>query len=355
MCVCAVLGRVKSNGGYIAELGESYNDSTAKLEELASLGWLDARTAAVTLEFVLYNANVNLVSLVLVVFEFPVSGGADVNSIIFTLRFYRSTTGATALTEFIFEGVFALFTMHLIYHEGTLLKKLHGGYFYSIANCLDFIALLLSMTVLGLFVTYSVQVSRLVRMYFSGAEIVAYLQYLGSIDTALTAVFGFLVLIGMFKFLHLLRFNPLFFRFLIILKLSFPLIVATGVFICLSSAAFASLMYCLFGNQIEPFSSMQISMTTLFTAILGDLDFEDLNRFLRFWAPLLYLCLIIFLFNLMLNVLVIVLCSALEEVGTHPPPSEDTEILWLMINRVVQWFGLEVRTIGRQDTKESTD
>ena len=64
------------HGSYIASLGRERTLSLATVNYLRMNHWLDRHTAGVALEFVVYNADVNLGCLVRVFWQFPPGGGA---------------------------------------------------------------------------------------------------------------------------------------------------------------------------------------------------------------------------------------------------------------------------------------
>ena len=69
-----------SGRGYVQSLGSSETRALDILDQLIEFEWLDRYTRAVVLEFNVYNANINLFSLVSVLFEFPSVGAAMVKS-----------------------------------------------------------------------------------------------------------------------------------------------------------------------------------------------------------------------------------------------------------------------------------
>jgi polycystin 1L2 len=61
-------------GGYVKDLIGERQRVEGFVQELESLGWLDQFSRSFFVEFVLYNANINLFAMVIVVFETPITG-----------------------------------------------------------------------------------------------------------------------------------------------------------------------------------------------------------------------------------------------------------------------------------------
>ena len=66
-------------GGFIAELGASETSAKDVLSNLKKDLWIDDYTRVVFIEFVLYNANVNLFGISSIAIEFSESGGKSLS------------------------------------------------------------------------------------------------------------------------------------------------------------------------------------------------------------------------------------------------------------------------------------
>ena len=216
--VFADFGNKMKYGSYIASLGRKRTLALATVNYLRAEHWLDRHTAGVTLEFVLYNADVNLGCLVQVFWQFPPGGGAKSDVNINSMRLYRSTSSGLYIFVLIFELLYLVYTLYMIVHEIRQIRRRKWRYLRSISGCIDLSACVLSVVVIALYLTFLIEVGDLMSRYKSKKEIVGYFSYLVNLDTAIACVFGFLLVVGMLKFLHLLRFNPLIWRFFMVLR-----------------------------------------------------------------------------------------------------------------------------------------
>ena len=181
-------------------------------------------------------------------------------------------------------------------------------------------------------------------MYKRGEEIVGYFGYLVNLEMTLSCVFGFLVLVGMLKFLHLLRFNPLMWRFMMIMQYAMPALICALSIIVVNFVAFGSFMHVVGGRSIENYSTMAKSLATLYEGLLGIFYMDDLEQIDKFFGPFLYVVFLFVLTVLVLNLNIIVLVNSFRQLAKHPMPNEETEILWMLILKFVQYLGVRLRT-----------
>nr|KAG5687377.1 hypothetical protein BaRGS_019881 [Batillaria attramentaria] len=81
-------------GGYIQELGTTYNQTLSILQQLSASEWLDRRSRALFMEFTVYSAARDLFSCITLLLEFPISGGVLASHSINTQRLYISSSGS---------------------------------------------------------------------------------------------------------------------------------------------------------------------------------------------------------------------------------------------------------------------
>ncbi len=105
---------IYSGGGYIAILPEELTDAKTEIERLKSLDWINLYTRAIVVEFSTYNANINLFSNVMLLFEIPPSGGVLTLFFIETFRVYHNVgTNANVILmcELVVLGIVIYFTV----------------------------------------------------------------------------------------------------------------------------------------------------------------------------------------------------------------------------------------------------
>ena len=91
-------------GGYVANLGNHKKDAEEFVKNLKAVQWIDERTRALFAEFNIYNANTELLTQVILAYEFPPIGGAFGWHTFSTIQLYRYT-GTVGLFSLIMEIV----------------------------------------------------------------------------------------------------------------------------------------------------------------------------------------------------------------------------------------------------------
>ena len=133
-----------SGNGYVQNLPKNKSNAGAILKELKEALWIDRGTRAVFLDFTVYNANINLFSVITLLFEFPAAGGVFPGTIINTVKLIPFLT----CYDYFFLGcqiMFIIFTLYYILEEVMEMVSLKGSYLASTWNRVDLLVLVLSV------------------------------------------------------------------------------------------------------------------------------------------------------------------------------------------------------------------
>ena len=129
-----------------------------------------------------------------------------------------------------------------------------------------------------------------------------------------------------------------------IMQYALPALICALSIIVVNFVAFGSFMHVVGGRNIENYSTMAKSLATLYEGLLGIIQMDGLHQTHKFFGPFLYLVFLFVVTILVLNLNIIVLVHSLQHVTKHPMPNEETEILWMLIYKFVQYLGIRVRT-----------
>ena len=303
--------------------------------------WLNEDTVGVALEALVYKANVNLGCLFTALWEFPPGGAATVHYHVNSLRFHISLSNKAFVFLAFTNVIFVIFTLYMIVYQINQIISMKFKYFHTFSGVIDFVACILSITVIGLHITFFTKINGLSERYRRGEETTAYFNYLVQLDYAQNCVFGLLLVIGALKFLHVLRFNPIIWRFIMILKYAIPHLLAVIFILMCSFLAFASLMYLLSNGQVEMYSSMPRAFRTMFEGILGELNVDDITLRHRILSPSLYVFFLFVCTLIPVNLLIIVLIYAYRHVSKTSKPNEETDLLWTLIYKCFEYLGIK--------------
>lgn len=142
-------------GGYIANLGESFEETEAMLNYLQDNNWIDSLTRVVFVEFNILNGNTNLFNLVKIAFETPPSGGVFKWYTIESVQLYRYV-GALGLLSLLVEIVLALFVTGLLIKEIITMCKQGKAYFHGCVTIVLLVIIVSFYAALGCYVYRSI-------------------------------------------------------------------------------------------------------------------------------------------------------------------------------------------------------
>ena len=124
-------------GGYLFRMTDNASHMANALRDLQSLNWLDRQTAAVFVEFSLYNANLNLFQMCAILFEITPTG-----SLVNTAQFYPidllDIEGSGLLAfKIIMHMVFMAFVGVFMIVEVKHVVRVRGKYFTDLNNYIE--------------------------------------------------------------------------------------------------------------------------------------------------------------------------------------------------------------------------
>ena len=131
-----VLGReyTYDAGGYAIDLAEEKVDALQQIQELKRHDWLDLYVRAVSVEFTVYNANVNMFGHVLLLFEMMPMGNVSISPYILTFRAFHSDLSFLALVEIAALGAAISYTIMIIVSFYKAKFKFFLRYIYEITK-----------------------------------------------------------------------------------------------------------------------------------------------------------------------------------------------------------------------------
>ncbi len=154
-----------SGSGYVALLPDELEDAKKIVDNLKSNDWVNLYTRAIIVEFTIYNANINLFTNVLLLFEMPPAGGAMTVFFIDTFRVY-SSVGSLADAEMVCELAAIAILIYFIIKVIRRIIKEKGAFFKDFSNLMEFLQVMLSCTTVVLFVSRQLLTSHAVKTVF---------------------------------------------------------------------------------------------------------------------------------------------------------------------------------------------
>uniref|UniRef100_H3A3K9 Polycystin 1, transient receptor potential channel interacting n=1 Tax=Latimeria chalumnae TaxID=7897 RepID=H3A3K9_LATCH len=260
------------SGGYIEEMGRTAEESTAILGDLESKKWLDKMTRAVFIEFTQYNANVDLYTVVTLLLEFPISGGAFAIADIKPITLLRLSTGVHLLL--IMMVFLMIFVVYFVVVECLSIKKEGKAYFSQIWNYIQWFIILLSVCSVVLHLNRVSLADQQWAKFLNNREAftnfyqIAFLSYT---FINLSAVLLFLLTLKATRQLRFIRQWSLFGKTLYV---SARELLCAGVAFILLVLAYTQLGYLLFSAHSDNFRTFSSGLLSLIAALRGSVSLK---------------------------------------------------------------------------------
>ncbi|XP_073338526.1 polycystin-2-like protein 1 [Pagrus major] len=311
-----------SGAGYYQDLNRTKEESAIVLKELVDNLWLDRGTRAAFIDFSTYNANINMFCVIRLVVEFPATGGAISSYQIRTVKLIRYIT---TWDYFILgcEMVFCLFILYYIVEEILELRIHKFSYFKSIWNILDIIVIMLAIVAIVFNIFRTVKVDKLLGKLLEQPQIYADFEFLAFWQTQynnMNAVNLFFAWIKVFKYIS---FNKTMTQLSSTLGRCAKDILGFAVMFFIVFFAYAQLGYLLFGTEVESFSTFVKCIFTQFRIILGDFDYNAIDRANRVLGPIYFVTYVFFVFFVLLNMFLAIINDTYSEVKEELSSQKD--------------------------------
>ncbi|KAF5406231.1 Polycystin 2 like 1 transient receptor potential cation channel [Paragonimus heterotremus] len=293
-------------GGYYVDLSRNRTEAAQQLQDLFENLWLDRGTRAVFIHFTTYNANLNIFCVVEILLECPASGGIVLNSEFRSIKLLRYVT---TLDYFVLacECIFLLFTVYYIVEEIMEIAKHRLSYFTSIWNILDIIIIILSLVCAAFNIYRTVKVTDMLdellldRNKFPNFQWLSIWQVYFNYGVAVTV---FLSWVKLFKYIS---FNKTMTQLSSTLGNCAKDLAGFAVMFFIVFFSFAELGYLAFGTQVNDFRKFMTSVYTLFRIILGDFDFNSLERANSTLGPIYFIVYVFFVFFVLINMFIAII------------------------------------------------
>ncbi|XP_058257289.1 polycystin-1-like protein 2 [Hemibagrus wyckioides] len=329
-------------GGFVVDLGPNKQSARSLLQHLFENIWVDKYTRAIFVEFTVYNANVNLFCIVTLMFETTAVGAFQYRSDLQSVRLYQSTDGFH-IFMMASEAIYFLFILYYMFQQGKLMKQHKWEYFRSKWNLLELAIIILSWSALCVFIKRTLLGKRDIEYYQKHKDEHASFHETATADGVLGYLVAFLVLLATVKLWHLLRLNPKLQMITATLHrawndISGFIIVMTIMFLAYSIAC--NLMY---GWKLYSYHTLLHAAKTIVSLQLGIFNYEEVLQYNPVLGAFVIGSCIIFMTFVVLNLFISVILVAFSEEQIHHKPSEEEEIVDLMLMKICSLLGIRVK------------
>ncbi|XP_007991951.3 polycystin-1-like protein 3 [Chlorocebus sabaeus] len=291
-----------SGGGYAVKLGRNSSTAARVLQHLEQRHWLDQRTKGLFVEFVVFNANVNLFCVVILMLE-----SSDVGAFFTSVRLESFTSLQMSKKGFawsiISQVIYYLLVCYHAFIQGCRLKRQKWRFFTERRNILDTSIILISFIILGLDMKSISLLRKDMARYRDDRDRFISFHEAVKVNSAATHLVGFLVLLATVQLWNLLRHSP---RLRVIsrtLSRAWDEVVGFLLIILILLTGYAVAFNLLFGCSISDYRTFFSSAVTVVGLLIGishqeeviDLD-PVLGTFLILTSVILMVLVVINLF-----------------------------------------------------------
>ncbi|XP_065660259.1 uncharacterized protein LOC100203405 isoform X3 [Hydra vulgaris] len=278
-------------GGYVVEIFPKWKNK-AIIDQVKKLRWIDRQTRAILIEFALFNAATNYISMVTMVLEFPASSGVIPTFCILTFRLY-SGTKEMLISHFIFILMTMLFTVR----ECRFLYRVGCKYFVEFWNLVEVALILFSVIEIGFFFYKDHLVKLLLeRMPAKKPQTFINFQFASYWDLTHVYIVSLIVFFVTLKFIKLLRFNRHISLLSSTLKAAwYPL----SMFFIMFSIVMCSVVTTsriVFGSLLDGYQNYFKAIASIISLLLGKFSYSQFQNANGFLGPIFF-----FGFNIMVN------------------------------------------------------
>ncbi|KAF7216063.1 transcript variant X2 [Nothobranchius furzeri] len=337
-------GRLETyrGGGYVADLGPNLLQARGTLDYLWNNKWLDEYTRAVFAEFTVYNANVNLFCIVTFLMETAAVGAFRLYSELQIVRLYQAMDGLY-FSVMVAEILYLLFILYYMFQQGKLMKQQRWSYFKNKWNLLELSIILLSWSAVALFIKRTLLGNRDLAYYQNHKDQFASFYDTATADIMLQYSIAFLVLLSNIKLWHLLRLNPKMNLITAALRRASTHIFLNLVVIAIILVAYAVTSNIIYGWELASYKTFTSALLTLICLQIGIFNFDEVLNDDHLIGGLLFGSCTILLTFVVLNLFVAVILVSLEEEQKQHKPSEEEEVVDLLLNNICSLFGIRYK------------
>ncbi|KAK3877407.1 hypothetical protein Pcinc_017874, partial [Petrolisthes cinctipes] len=318
-------------GGYVIRLNEEASSILTRLHFLQRNGWIDEHTRAVLIEFSVYNTQVNLFGLCLLIAEFTPGGGITPY---FRFEGIRLLQHINTFAGFIIalQVAFVLFVIYFTLREIYYMYKQGFSYWRNYWSYAEVAILLACYTAILLYIFRHFATMEQLKV-FEKTKGIGYMrmQFAALLDELYGYVVGFIVFVGTLKFIKLLRFNKRIGVLSATLSQCWDDLSGflMAFFLCFFS--FVAMFYLMLNKYLDGFYNFVTAVETCFSMMLGKFQFEEMKQISAF-IPIMFfifvLCNSWVLINLLLTLIIKSFTQVKYDLMNQPNEYEMVAFVW---------------------------
>ncbi|XP_070182767.1 polycystin-1-like [Littorina saxatilis] len=333
-----------TGGGYVQELGTSYNQTLDTLQQLRDSLWLDRKSRALFIEWTSYSAAEDLFSAATLLLEFPISGGVLASHTINTQRLHVFDYNRVD-PVFVCQVLLLVPAIYLLVQTVMAICQQKSKFLRCPGNWLQMISALLCLACIAVYVACAVIATDTLDRFstqwtsFTNFDRPVHLHELLRLLHACLLFLLFLKIAGQVRFIQPLSVYPR------TLATAFGRLAgATFIFLVLL-LTYTQLGYLFYGRFVHSYRSFQNSLMTLFGVMKGRVDFSPVLEYQPVFSHFFFYSFYVFVYGLFVALVIAILQDAYKLIRSQmyfkaTLESQDYEMIEFMIKRFKLWAGI---------------
>ena len=324
-------------GGYIYKMqGDSKSKIRNETMRLEKLGWIDKQTAALFVEFTLYNPNINMFQSCLILFEL-LNSGTFVSSALFSpIDLYSLNQ---TMLQIILNIVYMILVVLIMIKEINDLRTKHCKYFQDCYNYFELIIIGLSWAAFSIYFYRMKSNYEILRKLKESSKdldkININLEYISSCDSLLNIFLGLSAGFATLRFIKIFRFNKRIIVFFVALGRSLRELIAFFTIFFPLWLSFVQVFYFLLNDKSYEYSTFSNSMPTCFDIILGKFDSETFLHLDSVLGLLVFVAYNVIIVFVMISLLISILIDYYEKTKVDPSLDEEDPGIFAYLSSIL--------------------
>ncbi|KAJ8417701.1 hypothetical protein AAFF_G00225440 [Aldrovandia affinis] len=239
--------------------------------------------------------------------------------------------------------------------RGKLMKQQKWAYFQSKWNLLELAIIILSWSALSVFIKRMLLGNRDMEYYQNNQDQFASFYETASADAVLGYLIAFLVLLATVKLWHLLRLNPKLHMITSTLQRAWTDISGFITVMTIMFLAYSIASNLMFGWKLYSYRTLLEAAQTMVSLQLGIFNYEEVLDYSPVLGAFLIGTCIVFMTFVVVNLFISVILVAFSQEQLHHKPSEEEEIVDLMLMKFCSLLGIKCKKDQKDEGKESKE
>ncbi|XP_053522580.1 polycystic kidney disease protein 1-like 3 [Artibeus jamaicensis] len=329
-----------SGGGYVVRLGRNSSAAVRILQHLEQSHWLDHRTKSLFVEFVVFNANVNLFCVVTLILE-----SNHVGAFFASVRLDTLTSLQTSKKDFAWSAVSQVIYYLLIgyygFIQGCRLKQQGWRFFTRKKNLLDMSIILIAFAILVLDTKLISLHKRNMAQYHHNRDRFINFYEAVKVNSAVIHLVGFLLLLATVRLWNLLHHNS---RLQVIgrtLNKAWSEMVGFMLVILILLTGYAIALNLAFGWSISEYRTFFSSAVTFVGLLIGISHYEEIIALCPVLGSFLILTSVILMVLVIINLFVSAILMSFSKERMFLKSWKEAALIDVLLQKLSSLLGIQ--------------